>query len=649
MKQTITNLFRSMRFFMLLAVLCVPFVAWAQFTVGDYHYDVASETDKTAFIWYLEDDATVPSTLVIPDEVTCPKGNTYKVVGIGTGGGVQHPFARKQNITKVVLGANIEWIANEAFRDCKNLKTVDFSKCTKLKEIEQLAFYKCAIEELELPARLSTIGYGAFLQNNVKKITFDGCAAAFGDDPKGIFGDLVETLVFNNPGKVISGHWGGRSLTSVTFGSANAFIADGVFEGSTSLESVTIPTGSSIGERAFANCTKLNYVSIEKGNVDASAFDGCTSLKSITLRRMPDSGWSFRGNSNIETVKLYTTDGVPDYAFYGCSNLTTVEGGLRWIGKYAFAGCSKLTSLDASLRDIDKGAFSGCTSLTTFGSCFSLQTIKEKAFENCTSLTGTLTLDYCSFIGENAFENCTNTDLVFDYIDLAVADYGAFKGCCGKFVCASESLSNYDFRYGSPLNGARFTEVEFKNLEALPKYLLYDMPELKTVICEKLTSVESLPELSVNCPLFNKLYVNNGTLKTFGSDAEGWAVYSANRRTLQYVTEGVQFLKTINGDVITLNANFAKHIKPGTGEAYCSLHMLDMTANSAQTIKLENLSAESVLPVAVRVAYGTRDRYVNVVAAGMGLITDYIKGDVNEDGEVSIKDITDGVDILNGK
>ena len=72
-------------------------------------------------------------------------------------------------------------------------------------------------------------------------------------------------------------------------------------------------------------------------------------------------GWSYR----------YDTydDKIGDYAFYGCSGLTSLNlpDGITSIGSSAFVGCSGLTSLTlpAGITEIGSSAFSYCSGLTS--------------------------------------------------------------------------------------------------------------------------------------------------------------------------------------------------------------------------------------------------------------------------------------------
>lgn len=109
-------------------------------------------------------------------------------------------------------------------------------------------------------------------------------------------------------------------------------IAESAFENNTYLTSIRIPASvTRIGNAAFANCTSLSSVALESDDgqartrtIGTNAFRNCTSLHAITV---PDS------------FKI-----VDDYAFFGCTSLTTVRlgRGLTRIGQNAFENCLAL-------------------------------------------------------------------------------------------------------------------------------------------------------------------------------------------------------------------------------------------------------------------------------------------------------------------
>ncbi|MBQ3202460.1 MAG: leucine-rich repeat domain-containing protein [Clostridia bacterium] len=119
----------------------------------------------------------------------------------------------------------------------------------------------------------------------------------------------------------------------------------------TSLTSVTISDGViEIGERAFLDCTGLTTIIIPNSvkEIGEYAFAGCTSLTSVTIP-----------NSVKEVGKGW---------FYGCKSLAsvTIPDGIHEIGYCSFADCKNLASvtIPESVSDISAEAFDGCTDLT---------------------------------------------------------------------------------------------------------------------------------------------------------------------------------------------------------------------------------------------------------------------------------------------
>ena len=85
--------------------------------------------------------------------------------------------------------------------------------------------------------------------------------------------------------------------------------------------------------------------------------------------------------------KVYSVTSIGDYAFRGCSNLTsvTIPSSVTSIGAGAFVGCTGLTSvkIPSSVKAIWHGAFSGCTGLTNVKIPDSVTTIREHVFFYC--------------------------------------------------------------------------------------------------------------------------------------------------------------------------------------------------------------------------------------------------------------------------
>ena len=143
------------------------------------------------------------------------------------------------------------------------------------------------------------------------------------------------------------------------------------------------------------------------------AFFGCTSLTSITI---PDSVTSIDG-----------------YAFFGCTSLAsvTIPDSVTSIDGYAFFGCTSLTSITIpdSITSIGDGAFHDCTSLASVTIGNSVTIIGDYTFEDCTSLTSVTIPDSVTSIGGSAFRNCTSLASVTLGNGVTSIGYSAFEDC----------------------------------------------------------------------------------------------------------------------------------------------------------------------------------------------------------------------------
>ena len=137
-----------------------------------------------------------------------------------------------------------------------------------------------------------------------------------------------------------------------------------------------------------------------------------------------------------EIKKVVIEDGVTNigkYAFYECTNLTSVEipNSVTSIKVAAFAYCASLTSIKIpnSVTSIGDLAFDKCSALTSITIPNSVTSIGECAFYNCKALTSIEIPNSVTSIGYEAFEYCTAlTSIEIPNSVMSIGDY-AFYDC----------------------------------------------------------------------------------------------------------------------------------------------------------------------------------------------------------------------------
>lgn len=165
----------------------------------------------------------------------------------------------------------------------------------------------------------------------------------------------------------------------------------------------------------------------------------------------------FEFNDQIDTLVL--KEGVTrigDYAFYNCTELTSVEipEGVTYIGESAFACCQSLESvtIPRSVTEIGEGAFESCDSMMVLELASGLKCVGAFAFSECVALrelvlpntveriersafAGTMALHELVIpgnvqeIGDNAFNGCIQLSSLTLSEGIRVIEEMAFSNC----------------------------------------------------------------------------------------------------------------------------------------------------------------------------------------------------------------------------
>ena len=177
---------------------------------------------------------------------------------------------------------------------------------------------------------------------------------------------------------------------------------------------------TSIGEYAFSGCSGLTSVMIGNGVISIGKY-------------------AFYGCSGLTSVTIGNgVTSIGDSAFYGCSGLirVTIPDSVTSIERNAFYCCSKLTSITIpdSVTSIGGSAFSGCSGLTSVTIGNGVTTIGGSAFYRCSALTSITIPDSVTTIGGSAFYRCSAlTSITIPDSVTSIGSY-AFSDCSGLTI-----------------------------------------------------------------------------------------------------------------------------------------------------------------------------------------------------------------------
>ena len=339
-----------------------------------------------------------------------------------------------------------------AFADCTSLTTVTLQATTP-PALGASAFYACsALTTIYVPA--GTTGAYTTADNwseyTGKILSVDGTC---GTDVYWSYNSANHTLTIFGTGAMADFEyindrpWNSYcdEITTIDICEGVTSIGQFAFRNCSGLTSIDIPAGvTSIGKGAFERCTGLTSVTIPASvtTIGDFAFSGCTGLESISVAE-GNTKYDSRNNCNaiIETVSNTlilgckttvipnTVTTIGDYAFYGCTGLTsiTIPDGVTTIGTAAFEHCTALTSITIpdGVTAIGNAAFMDCSALTSINIPASVTSIGDEAFDYCTSLTTVVMLPTTvPTLGNEAFNNCGSLTTIY----VPVGTAGDYKG-----------------------------------------------------------------------------------------------------------------------------------------------------------------------------------------------------------------------------
>ena len=338
------------------------------------------------------------------------------------------------NLTTVDL-SSVTSLGTYVFSNCSSLSTVTALN-PSLTEIPTACFRNCGFTSLDFSTApwnniTSLSGIEAFRDNkNLTTINLSSVTSLGGWD----FYDCVNlsTVTALNPSLTILPDFCFRNcgFTSLDFSTAPwnniTTLGQDAFSDNKNLTSVNLSSVTSLGVSSFYDCVNLSTVTAFNPvitELPANCFRNCgfTSLDFSTApwNNITSLGYSaFLDNKNITSANLSGVTTLGNSAFQNNKNLTTIDlSSVTSLGDWAFRDCSSLstvTALNPSLTEIPFHCFRNCgfTSLDFSAAPWNnITSLVDYAFAENENLT-TIDLSSVTLLGAHTFWLCSNLSTV---------------------------------------------------------------------------------------------------------------------------------------------------------------------------------------------------------------------------------------------
>ena len=256
-------------------------------------------------------------------------------------------------------------------------------------------------------------------------------------------------------------------------------------------------------------------------------------------------GWSY----------IYGTyyDKIGDYAFKGCSGLTslTLPATITTIGKYAFEDCTGLTSLNlpAGITSIGRRAFGGCSGLTSLTLPAGITSISDEAFYLCSGLTSLTLPAGITSIGSAAFCGCSGLTSLALPAGITEIGGSAFFACSGlTSLTLPAGITEIGYQAFSYCSGLTSIYVYSEKVPKIGSDVFYYVDKKKcTVYVPKGTYADYR---SSNFGYFENIVEFDATgidKTTTSTDVEEVSRYSVNGQRLAVPVKGFNIVKYSDG------------------------------------------------------------------------------------------------------
>lgn len=275
---------------------------------------------------------------------------------------------------------------------------------------EGVTFAEDASTIIVIPASVTKIGEGAFMNCALTGVTFDSKTSITEIPAYCFYGSKLEKFVLPDTATKIGDYaYANTEISSVILNKPNLNVGSSAFANNSELNRVEV-TLNSLGASAFSSCTALSLAVVDVNEMGRYVFFGCRDLEEVTF---------------LKTVGAYAF-ATEMYSRKYDSSLKTVTFGsdVTEIGEYAFYGCDEIESVTLNnVTLLGIGAFGNTTALKTVNGLEKVTIIGDYAFVNApiSAQNATLRLTNALYIGAYSFAQLNESNSIFDKVDVTNA------------------------------------------------------------------------------------------------------------------------------------------------------------------------------------------------------------------------------------
>ena len=198
-------------------------------------------------------------------------------------------YRNNKTVKKVIIGAGVTKIAEEAFWGCSNLAEVDLGSC---KELGQGAFAGTALREVFIPKSTEKIG---------RPVTYDA----------GVFhscSNLQKVVFEGNNVKIIGANaFQGIAAETIELKEGVTTIGKGAFESCSNLSTLVWPTSiTTVEGGVFNNCTQLHELTGSDNQDDVITYLKKPQANEVKKENPGDDKTKLAGSGGGDVMKVKT-------------------------------------------------------------------------------------------------------------------------------------------------------------------------------------------------------------------------------------------------------------------------------------------------------------------------------------------------------